>query len=878
VELARDRCRMQRFSRLRWVALGMTLTVLFSVLTAISLDSVRADVLKIDKNATGDGWDSNEPTLSPATIGNGSFGQTFSTPVAGQVYAQPLVVASTVIVATQHDMVYGIDSVSGAIKWTQTVGTAEPSDSIFPGYTNISPEIGVLSTPVVDSATNTVYVMARTWNGADAGSAQFLLHALDVTSGSERAGWPVTIAGSASNDPLSTFDPVVQNQRTGLLLLNGWIYAAYASFGDVGAYKGWISGVSTTTSAVNLWVDEQGSSLHAGIWQSGGGLMSDGGRRLFAVSGNGPPPPAGPASPAVTTLGQSVMRLDQQLDGTLALADYFAPFNAAQLNVNDKDLSSAPVALPDSMGVPSHPHLLVTGGKEGVVYLLDRDNLGGEAQGAGGTDASVARNAGGGGLFDHAAVWPGDGGYFYLSDNGALRAWQISNNAGTTAIQRVASGSCCFGSMSPSVTSNGTTAGSALVWTIGKNTSTGQADLQAYAAVPVGNTLPLLFHAPIGLGTKFSVPTTDNGRVFVGTLDGHLVGFGPVPRWSVVVPPSGGTSSVLNGVSAVAADDVWAVGSYDESSNKTAPLTEHRNGTSWSVVVPPRLGNSSAFNGVSAVAADDVWAVGSYTDASNTSWPLTEHRNATAWSIVFPPRGGTSSVFHGVTAVAASNVWAVGSYTDGSNTTWPLTERWKGTAWSIVVPPRLGISGTLKAVSAVAANDVWAVGFYTDGSNKTWPLTEHWNGTAWSVVTAPRGGTRSGLNAVTAISANNVWAVGSYTGASNNTWPLTEHWNGTAWSIVVPPRIGISGTLNAASAVAASDVWAVGSYTDASNNIWPLTEHWNGTAWSVVVAPRRGISSTLNAVTAVAATDVWAVGSYTDASNIVWPFSERYSQ
>ncbi|MDQ1509793.1 MAG: hypothetical protein QOG50_1637, partial [Actinomycetota bacterium] len=594
----------------------MALSVLFFGLTVIAPDLARPDVLKIDKNATGDGWDSNEPALSPATIANGSFGQTFSTPVAGQVYAQPLVVGSTVIVTTQHDMVYGINSVSGAIQWTQTVGTAEPSDSIFAGYTNISPEIGVLSTPVVDLATNTVYVEARTWDGADPGSAEYLVHALDVTTGSERSGWPVTIAGSAANDPTSTFDPVVQDQRTGLLLLNGWIYAAYASFGDVGAYKGWISGVSTSTGAVNLWTDEQGSSLHGGIWQVGGGLMSDGGTRVFAVSGNGPPPPPGPASTATTTLGQSVMHLDQQPDGTLALADYFAPYNAADLNVTDKDLSSSAVALPDAMGVPGHPHLLVTAGKEGVVYLLDRDALGGEAQGAGGTDASVAQNAGGGGVFSHAAVWPGNGGYFYLSDNGSLRAWQISNNAGTTSIQRVASGGCCFGSMSPSVTSNGTTPGSALVWTIAKTPSTGQAELQAYAAVPVGNTLPLLFHGPVGLGTKFSVPTTDNGRVFVGSLDGHLVGFGPIPRWSVVVPPRRGTSNVLNGVSVVAANNAWAVGSYTDASNKTWPLTEHWTGTAWSIVVPPTRGIGGVLHAVSTLAANDVWAVGSYTDAS----------------------------------------------------------------------------------------------------------------------------------------------------------------------------------------------------------------------------------------------------------------------
>ena len=521
--------------------------VIFTASTALVSVSVfggakvaRADVLTIDNHLTRDGWDPNEPALSPSTIGNGSFGRLFNTPIAGQVYAQPVVVGSTVIVATEHDRVYGIDTVTGVIRWSQTVGTPEPFGAIGNNiFFIISPEIGVTSTPVVDPATNTVYVMARTWDGTHASSGQSLLHALDVSTGAERSGWPVQIAGTASNDPSSAFNAPWELQRAGLTLLNGWVYAGFASFGDDGPYKGWIVGVSTTTGAQTLWTAATGaSSIGGGIWQSGSGLMSDGPGRLFVATGNGPAPD-----------GDSVLRLDQQLDGTVAVGDRFTPFNQDDLNAQDLDLGSGgPVALPDSMGVAGHPHLSVVGGKQGITYLLDRDNLGGLAQGPGGTDASVAQSPLNGAVFDHAAVWPGDGGYFYMSQRGWLQAWKITTQAGTPTIKIVGNGKCCYRAMSPVVTSNGSTAGSALVWVIAADPSTGAAELQAYGAIAPGQTfksaLPLLFRAPLGFATKFSLPTFNNGRAYVGTLDGHLLGFGPyVPTTTTV------SSSAISAVS-----------------------------------------------------------------------------------------------------------------------------------------------------------------------------------------------------------------------------------------------------------------------------------------------------------------------------------------
>ena len=505
------------------LAIFIALAGLFAVSVLGAPKVAGADVLTIDNHLTRDGWDPNEPALSPSTIGNGSFGRLFSTPIAGEVYAQPVVVGSTVIVATEHDMVYGIDAITGVIQWSQTVGTPEPPGAIANNvFLFLNPEIGVTSTPVVDIATNTLYVMARTWDGANASSGQSMLHALNVSTGAERTGSPVQIAGTARNDPSSVFNAPWELQRTGLTLLNGWVYAGFGSFGDRGPYKGWIVGVSTTTGAQTLWTDATGaSSIGGGIWQSGSGLMSDGSGRLFVATGNGPAPD-----------GDSVLRLNQQPDGTVAVADRFTPFDQDVLAARDLDLGSGgPVALPDSMGIAGHPHLLVVGGKQGITYLLDRDNLGGLAQGPNGADASVAQSPLNGGVFGHAAVWPGEGGYFYMSQRGWLQAWRITTPAGTPTIGIVGNGKCCYRAMSPVVTSNGSTAGSALVWAIAANPSTGDAELQAYAAVAPGQSstsaLPLLFRSPLGNATKFSLPTFNNGRAYVGTYDGHLVGFGP---------------------------------------------------------------------------------------------------------------------------------------------------------------------------------------------------------------------------------------------------------------------------------------------------------------------------------------------------------------
>ena len=333
----------------------------------------------------------NEPNLSPTNVTASDFGSLFSTQLDGQIYAQPLVAAGTLIVATENDKVYGLDPVTGAIRWTDYVGPTWPASAI--GCGDLTPNLGVTSTPVYDPASNAVYFTAKVNDGTDAEHPHWYMYAVDPATGAERAGFPVMIAGAPSNDPTTPFDPYTQNQRPGLLLLGGVVYAGFGSECDFGPYRGYVVGVSTSTAKITaMWTTEAGAgNTGAGIWQGGGGLVSDGPNRIILSTGNtadGVSPPAGPGSAPPGTLSQSVVRLQVNPDGSLSAADFFSPSNAPTLDLNDSDLGSGgPVALPASFGTSQYPDLLVEDGKDGRVFLLNRDNLGGRSQGPGGSDA-----------------------------------------------------------------------------------------------------------------------------------------------------------------------------------------------------------------------------------------------------------------------------------------------------------------------------------------------------------------------------------------------------------------------------------------------------------------------------------------------------------
>ena len=454
-------------------------------------------------------------------------------------------VGGTVIVMTENNWIYGLNAATGVITWSRSVGPAWPASAI--GCGDLVPNIGITSTPVYDPATNSVFFTSKVNDGPDADHPHFYFHAINPATGAERSGWPVTIQGSPSNDPTNTFNPKTAAQRPGLLLLDGVVYAGFASHCDYGPYVGYVAGFRTTTPTMTtLWSTEAGrTNGMAGIWQSGGGLVSDGPGRIFVSTGNGVSPPPGPGTSPPGTLAESVIRLQVNADGSLSARDFFSPYNNSRLDQDDTDFGSGgPMALPAGFGTPAHPRLMMMTGKDGRVYLLNRDNLGGNAQGPGGTDASVGPPAGPyNGVWGHPAFWPGDGGYAYQVENqGFLRAFKYGvNGAGLPVLTSVGTSASTFGytSGSPVVTSNGTASGTAIVWAVYSDGATGaNGQLRAYDALPVNGRLNLRYSAPIGTATKFATPATDGNRVYVGTRDGRIFGFGRPTTSALTATPT----------------------------------------------------------------------------------------------------------------------------------------------------------------------------------------------------------------------------------------------------------------------------------------------------------------------------------------------------
>ena len=496
------------------------------------------------------GWYPDESSLSPQVVSGNTFGQLWSAPVDGQVYAQPLLSTTgttasptgMLVVATETDNVYGLDPVNGARQWHTNLGT--PFDPGTIQCPDIRPSIGTTATPVIDPSTNTVYM---THKAVVNGQVAWYMDALDAATGNEKPGWPVALttgSGFADNAAV-TFFPRTQQQRPGLLLMNGVVYAAFGSHCDTAPFQGWVFGVSTSAHRVTAkWVDEADTN-GGGIWEAGAGIMSDGsGRILFATGNGGAPssPAAGSSVPA--DCGECVMRLQVQSDGTLKPVDFFAPYDATALDQSDSDFGSGGVVgLPDQyFGTSSFPHLAVTVGKEGYVYLLNRDNLGGYDQGPGAGDKVLQRLGPRGGVWGRAAVWPGDGGYVYIptstgsSGGGLFDVYKYGvNGSGNPSLSLAGSAPDVFGwgSGSPVITSDGTNTASAVVWDIWSTNRQGTGgQLRAYSPIPTGNQLQLL-HAPwpIGDATNYSSPGVGAGRLYVGTRDGSVLAFGsPTPQ------------------------------------------------------------------------------------------------------------------------------------------------------------------------------------------------------------------------------------------------------------------------------------------------------------------------------------------------------------
>jgi Abnormal spindle-like microcephaly-assoc'd, ASPM-SPD-2-Hydin/PQQ-like domain/Protein of unknown function (DUF1573) len=481
------------------------------------------------------GWYPEESSLTPSLVKGNTFGRLWTADVEGQVYAQPLLADGTLVVATEKNRVYGLDPKTGAQKWAQPLDLGTPWNPDDIGCGDLTPSIGVTSTPVFDPATHTMYMTHKTYASGTSGTARWFMDAVNVETGHEQPGFPLQLSGAAQNAPGVNFAPTTELQRPGLLLLNGVVYAAFGGHCDIRPWRGWIFGVSTQTAQVTArWVDNE-TAEGGGIWQSGAGLTSDGPGTILLSTGNGGAPTTPtPGSTPPPNLGESIVRLRVQPNGELKPVDFFAPFDAQQLDESDADFASGGVTgLPQEyFGTSAFPHLAVAVGKEGYVYLLDRDDLGGYRQGSGSGDDVVQRLGPFGGVWSRPAVWPGDGGYVYIptSAGSTFDVYKYGlTGTGKPSLSRVATAVDGLGSGSgaPVITSDGTTSGSAIVWLTRTTDRTGVgAQLRAFEAVPSGGKLVQIFNAPIGIASNYSVPGVGAGRIYVGNREGKVIAFG----------------------------------------------------------------------------------------------------------------------------------------------------------------------------------------------------------------------------------------------------------------------------------------------------------------------------------------------------------------
>lgn len=543
-------------------------TLCLSVLCA-SLGWAQVAVLTYHNDNFRTGQNLNETALTPASVNVNNFGQQFAYPVDGQVYAQPLYVPNVAIsgkgthnvvfVATQNDSVYALDADSNAGAnatplWQAAF--ANPANGVTPvssndlGCGDISPQIGITGTPVIDPVGGTLYVVAKTKEVTTSATTYHQrLHALDITSGAEKFGGPfvippVSVPGNCAPNigGRVVFSALHQGQRAGLVLSKGVLYIFWASHCDFNPYTGWVMAFNPATGKVLAVFDDAPTigtvsyECRAGIWQGGAAPAVDTNGSLFFATGNG-------YFNANTTggldYGDSQMKLSLSKSG-FTVGDYFTPADQATLDGNDTDLGSGGVLLlPNQPG--ANPHLLAQAGKEGTIYLINRDNMGKYNPSGDNQIVQELPNAIGG-LWGMPAYF--NGSVYFGGSYDSVKAFSLTNGLFGASPASQSPSAYGYPGPTPSISAHGHTNG--IVWAIDSGAwgSGGPGVLHAYDATNLGNELynstQNATRDQLGPAIKFTVPTIANGRVYVGTGNSLAV-FGllpPGPNFTLTVSPA----------------------------------------------------------------------------------------------------------------------------------------------------------------------------------------------------------------------------------------------------------------------------------------------------------------------------------------------------
>jgi Abnormal spindle-like microcephaly-assoc'd, ASPM-SPD-2-Hydin len=482
-------------------------------------------VLTYHNDNTRDAQNQQETALNPSNVNVAQFGKLFSYSVDAQVYAQPLYVASAITdsngvthnvlyVATENDTVYAFDAdgLTATPLWKNNFGSFVPSTTVSSFYDDLSPQIGITGTPVIDASAGTLFVVTET---NDDGTVNQRLHALNMTTGKEQAGSPVLITASiTTTDPTTgkpktkTFNPVLQNQRPALLLLNGVVYIAWGSFGDIGTYHGWLMGYNETTLAQESVYITTPVDSYGGIWQSGGGPAADSSGYIYVTSGNGPDD--------VATGGSDFSGALVKLSTTAGLdvVGYFKP--ADKTTQNSLEMSSGGPILVNQTG----SDLVVVAGKDENAYLVNRDAM--NLTNPTGSLLPSVSGAFKGGMFSTPSYWQNN--VYFWAEEDILRSFEVKSGqlTATETYPLLMS----YPGAQTTVSSNGSKNG--ILWALDA-----KGVLHAFDATNVSHEFYNSSEAGTrdavpGQPVKFAVPTVANGKVYVGS-DPWVSGYGLLP-------------------------------------------------------------------------------------------------------------------------------------------------------------------------------------------------------------------------------------------------------------------------------------------------------------------------------------------------------------
>ena len=546
----------------RGIMLARVVTIVTLCAAPVSL-LAQVDVLTNRYDPQRTGANLSESTLTPANVNANQFGKLYSYPVDGSVYAQPLYVSGVLIngaprnvlyVATMNDKVYAYDadSASPSPLWMRDFTnppaiTAVPiTDIVGRNDLNIVNNVGVAGTPVIDRASGRMYLVART---KENGSYVQRLHALDIATGAECAGSPVTIAGSvpghapdATAGPTGsviTFDPKMQNQRAGLALTNNVVLVAWAAHEDLGPSHGWIIGFDATSLArVGIFAVTPDYYM-GGIWQGGRAPTIDKEGNAYFATGNG-------KWDGTRNFGDSLLKFRVSMAG-LTLLDYFTPWNEEQLDRDDDDLSGSGFTLLPA----TNPPLLLGGGKEGMLYLLNAENLGGKVA----DDSQIPQkfNVQGGHVMGGPVYWNSSsvGPLVYnWAEDDVLKAYRFINQRVETTPLYAQGLAVSPGHPGGSLTvsANGSAANTGIVWAsmpTSQDTIHGlhAGILRAYDAETLNELWTSEQHPArdrAGTLMKFVPPVVANGRVYLPNHDGQVAVYGLLPQdFTIGVSPAG---------------------------------------------------------------------------------------------------------------------------------------------------------------------------------------------------------------------------------------------------------------------------------------------------------------------------------------------------